>query len=113
MLDHEKHGKLQVLDLLEYELDESQSLVVVEQELEFPLEDGCTFEEARDSTTLEPNHEECFAFLKEVHTPHVAPSKRTLSPILYQDECCKFQSVGCRRKNQLTQMIRKCKIFIM
>ena len=42
MRDHEKHGKLQVLDLFEYELAENQSLVVVEEELEFPLEDGCT-----------------------------------------------------------------------
>ena len=43
MRAHEKHGKLQAIDLFEYELDESQSLVVVEEELEFPLEDRCTF----------------------------------------------------------------------
>ena len=61
IMDNEKHGKLQVLDLFEYELDESQSLVVVEEELEFPLENGCTlFEEVHDSTTLEPTYEECF-----------------------------------------------------
>ena len=57
MRDHEKHGKLQVLDLFEYELDESQSLVVVEEQLKLPLEDGCTlFEEVHDSIALEPNH---------------------------------------------------------
>ena len=70
MRDHEKHGKLQVLYVFEYELDESQSLVLVEEELELPLEDGCIlFEEVRDLTTLDPNHEEFFAFLREVHTP--------------------------------------------
>ena len=43
---------------------------MVEEELEFPLEYGCTlFEEVHDSTTLEPNHEEIFAFLREVHNP--------------------------------------------
>ena len=63
MRDHEKHGKLQVLDLFEYELDEIQSLVVVEEELELPLE------EVHDSTTLEPTHKNFFAFLREVHTP--------------------------------------------
>ena len=31
MMDNEKHGKLQVLDFFEYELDDSQSLVVVEE----------------------------------------------------------------------------------
>ena len=42
MREHEKHGKLKVLGLFEYDLDEIQSLVVVEEELELPLEDGCT-----------------------------------------------------------------------
>ena len=70
IVDHEKCGNFNVLDLFEYDLDEIQSLVVVEEELELPLEDGCTlFEEVHDSTTLEPNHEEIFAFLREVHTP--------------------------------------------
>ena len=51
--------------MFEYELDEIQSLVVVEEELEFPLEDGCTlFEEAHDFTTLEPIHEEFFCIFK-------------------------------------------------
>ena len=56
--------------MFEDDIDESQSLVVVEEELELPLEDGCTlFEEVHDSTTLEPTHEEYFAFFWEVHTP--------------------------------------------
>ena len=51
--DHEKHGKLQVPDVFEDELDESQSLVVVEEELELHLENSYTLsEEVYDSTTL-------------------------------------------------------------
>ena len=47
-----------------------QSLVVVEEELELPLEDKCThFEEVHDSTTLEPTYGESFTFLGEVHVP--------------------------------------------
>ena len=58
MRDHEKHEKLKVLDVFEYYLNESQSLVVVEEELELPLENGYTlFEEVHYSTTLEPTHE--------------------------------------------------------
>ena len=38
MMDYEKHENLQVLYVFEYDLDESQSLVVFEEELEFPLE---------------------------------------------------------------------------
>ena len=56
--------------MFEYDLDEIQSLVVVEEEIELPLENGYTlFEEVHDSTTLEPTHEECFSFLREVHNP--------------------------------------------
>ena len=63
MMDHEKHEKLQVLDVFVDNIDERQSLVVVEEELELPLEDGCKlFEEVHDSTTLEPIDEEVFAF---------------------------------------------------
>ena len=49
---------------------------MVEEELEFPLENGYTlFEEVHDSTTLEPTYEESFAFLREVHVPtHMDPS---------------------------------------
>ena len=42
MKDHEKHGKFQFLKVVEDELDESQSIFVVEEELEFPLENGYT-----------------------------------------------------------------------
>ena len=68
MRDHEKHGKLQVIDFFEYDIDEIQSLVLVEEELELPLENGYTiFEEVHNSTTLELTHEEIFAFFREVH----------------------------------------------
>ena len=61
MMDHEKHEKFQVLYVFEDDIEESQSLVVVEEELELPLEDGYTlFEEVHDSTTLEPTYEESF-----------------------------------------------------
>ena len=64
MMDHEKHEKLQVLDVLEDYSDDIQSLVIVEEELEFPLENGYTvFEEVHNSTTLEPTHEEFFFIL--------------------------------------------------
>ena len=64
MMDQEKHEKLQVLDVFEYDIDEIQSLVVVGEELELPLENGYTiFGEVHDSTTLEPTYEESFAFL--------------------------------------------------
>ena len=63
MMDHEKHEKLQVLDVLEDDIYEIQSLFVVEQELKFPLEDGCTrFEEVHDSTTLEPAYGDILLF---------------------------------------------------
>ena len=40
----------------------------MEEELELPLEDGCTlFEEVHDSTTLEPTYEDFFSFLRDVH----------------------------------------------
>ena len=43
---------------------------MVEEELEFPLENGYTlFEEVYDSTALEPTHEYFFAFLIEAHNP--------------------------------------------
>ena len=41
--------------------DEIQSLVMVEEEIELPLENGYTIcEEVHNSTTLEPTHEEFF-----------------------------------------------------
>ena len=64
IIDHEKHEKFQVLDVLEDCSDEIQSLVMVEEELELPLENGYTiFEEVQNSTTLEPTHEEFFCIL--------------------------------------------------
>ena len=67
-MDHEKHEKLQVLDVLEDYSDEIQSLVMAEEELELPLENGYTvFEEVHNSTTLEPTYEEIFALFREVH----------------------------------------------
>ena len=56
--------------MFEYDIDEIQSLFVVEEELELPLENGYTnFEEMHNSTTLEPTHEEFFAFFREVNNP--------------------------------------------
>ena len=42
MMDHEKHEKFQVLDAIKDYSDEIQSLVMVEEELELPLESGYT-----------------------------------------------------------------------
>ena len=57
MMDHEKHEKLQVIDVFEDDIDDIQSLVVVEEELELPLENGYTLSgEVHDSTILQPNH---------------------------------------------------------
>ena len=70
MMDHEKHEKLQVLDVLEDYSDEIQPLVMVEEELELPLENGYTIlEEVHNSTTQEPTDEEIFAFYREVNNP--------------------------------------------
>ena len=53
-----KHEKLQVLDVFENEIDERQSLVVVEEEIEPPLDNGYTLLEAvNDSTTLETTYD--------------------------------------------------------
>ena len=89
-----------MLDVFQDNLDGSEELVMVEEELEFPLENGYTlFKE--DSTTLEPTHEEFFAFLREVHTPtSMYPShdkkislsenlgKLVLSPTSYTSKFC-------------------------
>ena len=41
---------------------------MVEEELEFPLENGYTlFEEVHDSITLEPTYEESFILLRDMH----------------------------------------------
>ena len=88
--------------MYEYELDEIQSLVVVEEELELPLENGYTlFGQLHDSNRLEPTYEEIFVFLREVHNPtpmdpshddnfsltdHVG--ELVLSPISYTSKFC-------------------------
>ena len=70
MVDHEKCENFNVLYVFEDDIDELKSLVLVKEELELPLEDGCTlFEEVHDSTTLEPTYGESFEFLREVCVP--------------------------------------------
>ena len=105
MMDHEKHEKFQFLYVFEDDIDETQSLVVVEEELDLPLEDGCTlFEEVHESTTLEPTYEESFEFLREVHNPTpMDPShdeifslsdhlcELVLSPISYTSKFCSIR----------------------
>ena len=67
MMDHEKHGKLQVLDVFEDDIDEIQSLMVVEEEHELTIDNGYTLlEKVHDSTTLEPTYEESLTLLREV-----------------------------------------------
>ena len=70
MMDREKHEKLQDLDKFEDGIDEIKSLVVVEEELDFPLENGYTLLEAvHDSTTLEPTYEGSVTLLMEMYNP--------------------------------------------
>ena len=77
MVDHEKHEKLQVLDVFEYDFDESQSLVVVEEEPELSLDEGyAIFKDEHDSFTLEPIYDKYFTLLKELRdTTHMDPSQ--------------------------------------
>ena len=76
MVDHEKFGNLNVLDVFEYELEEIQLLDVVEEELELSLDEGyAIFKEEHDSSTLEPIYDKGFTLLKELHdTTHMDPS---------------------------------------
>ena len=106
MMDHEKHEKLQVLDVLQDYSDEKQSLVMVEEELELPFENGYTiFEDVHNSTTLEPTDEEIFAFSREVNntnpmytshydnfslTDHVG--ELVLSPKSYTSKFCNIHT---------------------
>ena len=70
MMDHEKHSYLQVLDVFEDDINEREELVVVEQELELPLDNGyALFEEVHNCTTLEQIYEGIFRLLREVHDP--------------------------------------------
>ena len=76
MEDHEKCVNLNVLDVFEVELEEIQTLDVVEEELELSLDEGyAIFKEEHDSSTLEPIFDKGFTLLKELHdTTHMYPS---------------------------------------
>ena len=55
MVDHEKCGNLNMICVFEYDIEEIQTLDVVEEELELSLDEGYTiFKEEHDSSTLEP-----------------------------------------------------------
>ena len=55
MEDHEKCENFNVLDVFEVELEEIQTLDVVEEELELSLDEGyAMFKGEHDSSTLEP-----------------------------------------------------------
>ena len=43
IVDHEKCGNLNVLDVFEYYLDEIETIDVVEEELELSLDEGMQF----------------------------------------------------------------------
>ena len=76
MVDHEKFGNLNILDVFEYELEDIQTLDVVEEELELSL-DACyaIFKEEHDTSTLVPIYDKGFTLLKELHdTTHMDPS---------------------------------------
>ena len=75
MVAHEKCGNLNVLDVFKDELEQIQTLDVVEQELELCLDEGyAIFKEVHDSSTLEPIYDKCFTLLKELHdTTHMDP----------------------------------------
>ena len=65
MEDHERCGNLNVLDGFEVELEEIQTLDVVEEELELSLDEGyANFKEEHDSSTLEPIYDKGFTILK-------------------------------------------------
>ena len=76
MVDHEKRGNLNVLNVFEDELEEIQTLDVVEEELELSLDEGyAIFKEENDSSTLEPIYDKGFTLLKELNdTTHMDPS---------------------------------------
>ena len=71
MVDHEKCGNFNVFDVFEVfedELEEIQTLDVVEEELELSLDEGyAIFKEERDSSTLGPIYDKGFTLLKELH----------------------------------------------
>ena len=68
MVDHEKFGNLNVLDVFEDVLEEIQTLDVVEEELELSLDEVyAMFKGEHDSSTLEPAYDKRFTLLKELH----------------------------------------------
>ena len=68
MVDHKKCGNLNVLNVFEDELEEIQTLDVVEGELELSLNEGyAIFKEEHDSSKLEPIYDKGFTLLKELH----------------------------------------------
>ena len=86
MVDHEDWGNLNVLDVFEYELEEIQTLDVVEEELELSLDEGyAIFKEEHDSSTLEPiSYDKGFALFKELHdTTHMDPSHDKTSTLSF------------------------------
>ena len=85
MEDHKKCGNLNVLYVFEYELEEIQTIDVVEEELELSLDEGYEiFKEEHDSSTLEPIYDKCFTLLKEPHdTTHMDPYHDDTYAIFY------------------------------
>ena len=68
MVDHKKCRNLNLLYVFEYELEDIQTLDVVEGELELSLDEGyAIFKEEHDSSTLEPIYDKGFTLLKELH----------------------------------------------
>jgi len=68
--------KTHVLYVFSDELEEIQTLDVVEEELELSLDEGyAIFKEEHGSSTLEPIYDKGFTLLKELHdTTHMDPS---------------------------------------
>ena len=75
MVDHEKCGNLNFLDVFEDELEYIKTFDVVEEELEWYLDEGYViFKEEHDSYTLGPIYDKGFTILKELHdTTHMDP----------------------------------------
>ena len=85
MVDHEKCVNLNVLYVFEDEIEEIQTLYVVEVELKLSLDEGyAIFKEDHDSSTLEPIYDKGFTLLKELHdTTHMYPSHDENSALFY------------------------------
>ena len=78
-MDHEKFGNLNVLDVFEYELEEIQTIDVVEAELELSLdEDYAIFKEEHDSSTLEPIYDKGFTLLNMIIPIWILPMMELL-----------------------------------